>query len=142
MYVVHLHTRTHTLFHSIDVYVCVCVHILYISILIIQISLLHICLCCFQVLCNALWYITNQQQVINDAAQRKRNVLPIPQAFAAYVGYNNLKRKKLKSQPMTATELNSHGQALFSLLLKPVVNSSSSWKIMAQDIQELGERNI
>ena len=139
MYVVHLHTRTHTLFYSIDVYVCVCVHILYISILIIQISLLHICLCCFQVLCNALWYITNQQQVINDAAQRKRNVLPIPQAFAAYVGYNNLKRKKLKSQPMTATELNSHGQALFSLLLKPVVNSSSSWKIMAQDIQELGE---
>ena len=66
-------------------------------------------------------------------------MLPIPQAFADYVGYNNLKRKKPKSQPMTATELNSHGQALFSLLLKPVVNSSSSWKIMALEIQKLGE---
>ncbi|KAI0235373.1 hypothetical protein LSAT2_014110 [Lamellibrachia satsuma] len=39
-----------------------------------------------QVLCNALWYVTNQHQVINDAAQRKSKVQPIPSSFDKYVG--------------------------------------------------------
>lgn len=93
----------------------------------------------FQVLCNALWYITNQQGVINDAALRRKNVRPVPDIFTEFTGYNDLKRKKLKSAPMSSQDLNSHGQALYSLLMKPVIGSSSSWQKAAGHIRGLAE---
>ena len=90
-----------------------------------------------QVLCNALWYTTNHHSVINDASKHKKEVLSFPMAFDDYDGYNNIKRKKLKSMPLTATELESHSEALYSLLMKPVVSSSSAWKKAAEEIKQL-----
>lgn len=93
----------------------------------------------FQVLCNALWYVTNHHQTINDASLRKQTLLPVPNIFNDYDGYNEVKRKKLKSCPLSASLLDSHAQALYSLLMKPVVNSSVSWKQGAEDIKQLAE---
>jgi hypothetical protein len=97
------------------------------------------CSALFQVLCNALWYITNQQQVIDDAALRKKEVLPVPPAFGEYTGFNQRARKKQKSLQMSAIELESHGQALYSLLMKPVANSSPAWVKASTEIKQLAE---
>lgn len=70
---------------------------------------------------------------------RKQSVLPIPKIFNDYDGYNEVKRKRLKSCPLSASLLDSHAQALYSLLMKPVVNSSTSWKQGAEDIKQLAD---
>lgn len=93
----------------------------------------------FQVLCNALWYITNQHSTINEASLRKKTVLPIPKIFSDYDGYNEVKRKRLKSCQLSASDLDRHAQALYSLLMKPVVNSSIQWKQGAEDIKQLAD---
>ena len=93
----------------------------------------------FQVLCNSLWYVTNQHEVINQAALRRKGVLPIPEAFDIYTGYNDLRRKKAKQHPLSALELETHSQALYSILMKPVVNSSESWKRVGDEIKELAD---
>lgn len=80
------------------------------------------------VLCNALWYLTNQHSVIDEASRHKKNIQPVPDVFSKYEGFNDLKRKKLKSQPLKSTDLKTHAEAIYSLLLKPVVNSSPEWK--------------
>ena len=90
-------------------------------------------------MCNALWYITNQHSTINEASMRKKDVLPVPQIFSDYDGFNEVKRKRLKSSPLSATLLDSHAQALYSLHMKPVVNSSTSWKQGAEDIKQLAD---
>ncbi|KAL5010544.1 hypothetical protein ScPMuIL_012849 [Solemya velum] len=92
-----------------------------------------------QVLCNALWYITNQHSTINEASLRKKTVLPIPKIFSDYDGYNEVKRKRLKSCQLSASDLDRHAQALYSLLMKPVVNSSIQWKQGAEDIKQLAD---
>lgn len=56
-----------------------------------------------------------------------------------YDGFNDVKRKKMKALPMSSSELESHAQALFSLLMKPVVNSSAQWKNFGIEIQSLAE---
>lgn len=38
---------------------------------------------------------------------------------------------------MSSSELESHGQALYSLLLKPVVNNSPDWKYASEIIRQL-----
>ncbi|WAR05310.1 hypothetical protein MAR_020679 [Mya arenaria] len=53
-----------------------------------------------QVLCNALWYLTNHHDTINGAAMRQKHLLPIPMAFEAFTGYNDVKRKKAKAQQL------------------------------------------
>lgn len=40
---------------------------------------------------------------------------------------------------MSATDLNSHAQALYSLLLRPVANSSPSWKEASDNIRQLAD---
>lgn len=56
-----------------------------------------------------------------------------------YDGFNDVKRKKMKALPMSSSELESHAQALFSLLMKPVVNSSAQCKNFGIEIQSLAE---
>jgi len=92
-----------------------------------------------KVLCNALWYTTNDHATINDAAKYRKDVLSIPSAFVDYDGYNEVKRKKMKAVPLRSSELDSHSQALFSLLMKPVVNSSAQWKEAGIEIKSLAE---
>ncbi|XP_052793028.1 uncharacterized protein LOC128226946 [Mya arenaria] len=91
------------------------------------------------VLCNALWYITNHHTTINDAAARYKDVLPVPPAFENYDGYNDVKRKKIKMTQMSARELESHSQALYSLLMKPVVSSTAKWLDGKKEIEQLAE---
>ena len=49
----------------------------------------------------------------------------MPEPFEKLQGYNDFKRKKLKAQPMTQDGLNSHSEALYSLLNRPIF--SSGW---------------
>jgi hypothetical protein len=92
----------------------------------------------FQVMTNALWYVTNHHATFQDAA-RRLHVTPIPEAFKDYQEYNNEKRKKKKMSSLNAKELESHSQALFSLLLKPVMKSSPAFIKLHDDIQSLAE---
>ncbi|KAI8503983.1 hypothetical protein Bbelb_180510 [Branchiostoma belcheri] len=92
-----------------------------------------------QVLCNSLWYVTNQHVVINDAALRKKSVTAVPVAFDKYQGYNDYKRKKMKAQQMSSTQLNSHAQALYSLCNRPVMKSSAAWVEVHNDIEKLAD---
>lgn len=64
-------------------------------------------------LCNALWYITNQHMTINDAACDREAVTPIPAVFDGYQGFNEVKRKKLKQMPLDAGCLKSHAETLY-----------------------------
>lgn len=43
----------------------------------------------------------------------------------------------MKSAPMSSQALNSHGQALYSLLMKPVIGSSPAWQQVKEDISQL-----
>ncbi|XP_061191740.1 uncharacterized protein LOC133199978 [Saccostrea echinata] len=90
-----------------------------------------------QVLCNALWYLTNQHSVIDEASRHKKNVQPVPVVFSKYEGFNDLKRKKLKSQPLKLSDLKMHAEAIYSLMLKPVVNSSPEWKTESDNFKQL-----
>lgn len=79
-------------------------------------------------LCIVLWYFTNQHSVIDEASRHKKNIQPVPVVFSKYEGFNDLKRKKLKSQPLKSIDLKTHAEAIYNLLLKPFVNSSPEWK--------------
>ena len=90
-----------------------------------------------QVTCNALWFITNQHAVIQTRSMREKNVMPVPSCFSEYQGFNEMKRKKLKEQPMSSTVLNAHAEALFSVLQKPIMQSSNEWKKLHDDLSSL-----
>ena len=51
---------------------------------------------CLQVLTNALWYIINYHLTINKVSKQTKEVFPIPKLFQGYVGYNEIKRKKVR----------------------------------------------
>lgn len=89
-------------------------------------------------LCNALWYVTNKHDTINEESSRK-SVLAIPKFFKKYQNYNDTKRKKMKCIKLSANSLESHSQALYSILLKPVIKSSPSWCRLHDDIKALAD---
>jgi len=95
--------------------------------------------CCFQVITNALWYLTNHHSTINDAALRFKGVVSVPEDFETFQGYNNLKRKKLKSQPMEQNLLNSHSEAIYSLINRPVFASDEYWINFKTVLESLAE---
>ena len=45
----------------------------------------------------------------------------------------------MKAMPMKSSELHSHSEALYSLLLKPIVNSSVPWKRVGDKIKDLAD---
>lgn len=47
--------------------------------------------------------ITNQYAVLEDAPHQKQEVVSVPSVLAGFQGYNEVKRKKQKEQPMTAS---------------------------------------
>ena len=74
---------------------------------------------------------------INGASLRRKEVLSIPLAFQKFEGFDERRRKKLKSVQLSTMELNSHSPVLYSLLQKPVINSSSNWKAFGDEIKQL-----
>lgn len=58
-----------------------------------------------QVLTNALWYITNQHDTINDRARREKEVLGVPPEFDKFKNYNDLKKKRQKLGTLEATQM-------------------------------------
>ena len=87
-------------------------------------------------LTNALWRIT--AKLINETARRKANVQPIPPAFQEYKDMDNFQNKKQKPRKLTSVELNSLGEGLYALLMKPV-KSSKNWVGMLEDIKHLAD---
>ena len=63
----------------------------------------------------------------------------MPSAFDEYQHFNKLKQKKQKMHPLSATDLKSHGECLYSLLMKPFVNNSPKWEQAATDIKNLAD---
>ena len=80
-----------------------------------------------QVLCNALWYVTNQHVAFESASKHLSDVFAVPSLFDSFQGYNDIKRKRTKEMPMTAEQLRSHSEALYSLCLKPIMKSTEAW---------------
>ena len=86
---------------------------------------------CLQALTNALWYITNDHLTINEASKQAKKVTAIPKLFEGCVGYNDIKRKKVKDMPLCSALLHLHVQTLHFLLFKPYVKSTGSWKTIS-----------
>uniref|UniRef100_A0A8W8K6P7 Uncharacterized protein n=1 Tax=Magallana gigas TaxID=29159 RepID=A0A8W8K6P7_MAGGI len=63
-----------------------------------------------QVLTNALWYITNQHDTINDRARREKEVLGVPPEFDKFKNYNDLKKKRQKLGTHEATQMKTHSE--------------------------------
>ncbi|CAG2185017.1 unnamed protein product [Mytilus edulis] len=91
----------------------------------------------FQVLCNALWYVTNHIDTINAASRHKSNVTSFPLCYEQYKDINDTKRKKMKTPSLSADQLESHSQALYSVLMKPVMKKYSAWCKAHEDIKSL-----
>lgn len=93
-----------------------------------------------QVVCNALWMVTSHHETIRLASQREGGK-PIPPPFNAEVfkNRNDFKKKKIKKANLSGSELNSHAQALYSLLLKPVMKSTQGWCRVHDEIQALAD---
>ena len=90
-------------------------------------------------LCNALWYATNQHITIEEASQKKKDVHPVPVTFSKYQGYDEYKRKKVKERPMDQSGLFSHAQALYSICSRPIFKSSKEWAAMGDDVKGLAD---
>ena len=69
----------------------------------------------------------------------KKAEQPVPPMFSKYVRYIDVKRKKTKEAPMSSEQLYSHSQALYTLLLKPVVRSTVAWKDATINIKHLAD---
>jgi hypothetical protein len=42
---------------------------------------------------NAVWYLTNQHQVIEEASRKSSKVIPVPELFDKFQGYDDYKKK-------------------------------------------------
>ena len=87
----------------------------------------------FQVICNALWYLTNQHMVIADAALH-HDITTVPCIFSTLQGFNEIKRKKIKEQPMSQDQLNKHAECLVSVLDRAIISTNPTF---LEAIQEL-----
>ena len=50
---------------------------------------------------------------IGDAARDRSSVIPVPEVFEIYQGFNDVKRKKVKQMPLDVRGLQSHSEALY-----------------------------
>ena len=63
---------------------------------------------------------------INDASLRRKEVLPVPPAFQKFEGFDERRRKILKSVLLSSMELNSHSQVLYT-----------NWKAFGDEVKQL-----
>ena len=87
----------------------------------------------------ALWYIRNDYLTINEVSKQAKEMTTIPRLFKGYVGYNEIKRDKVKAIPLLSDLIHSHVQALYFLLLKPYAKSTGSWKAISDGIRDLAD---
>ncbi|XP_053389760.1 uncharacterized protein LOC128552729 [Mercenaria mercenaria] len=90
-----------------------------------------------QVITSALWCLTNHHLTINDAAKTSKDVIEVPKLFETFQGYNDFKRKKLKSQPLSQELCDSHGNASMNIVTRPVFHSDVHWQQFREDIDNL-----
>ena len=85
---------------------------------------------CVAVITNALWYVTNDYHTINNARKHHSSIIPIPKVFENFDGYNDVKRKKMKSLPLDRTTLHSmhkrYTACCFDYVLLP--KSGNPWR--------------
>lgn len=91
-------------------------------------------------LCNALWCVINHHETIKDAS-RTKEVTAIPPPFNSekFKNQNDTKKEKIKNSKLSANEQKAHSQALYSLLLKPVMKSSPAWCTAHNEVKDLAE---
>ena len=94
-------------------------------------------LCFFQVVCNALWYVRNHYNTINEWASHEGICTEIPEAFSKYQGYDDSKRKKVKQHQLSLPLLTAHSVALYNICEKGIMKISPEWKRAHGDFVEL-----
>ena len=57
--------------------------------------------------------------MIRDASLRQSKVLGVPADFDELQGFNDHKRKKMKAEQMTSSELKKHADILYSFCIRP-----------------------
>lgn len=83
--------------------------------------------------------MTNHIDTINEASRHKKDVHSYPTCFEQYKALNVTKKKKIKHTNLSGSQLHSHSQALYGLLLKPVMKSTSSWCKAEEKIKSLAD---
>ena len=62
--------------------------------------------------------------------------MKIPDVFKDLYGFNDIKRKKQKALPLERPDLLSHAEALYSLLLRPIVGTKQ-WQVLSTEVKQL-----
>ena len=94
---------------------------------------------CVNVITNALWYITNDHETINNSHKHSPStIVKIPEVFQNLDGFNEIKRKKQKSLPLERADLLSHAEALYSLLLRPGA-STKQWELFSTEVKQMAD---
>ena len=94
---------------------------------------------CLDIVTDALWCITNNHQTISDRCAKVKGLIPVPKSYDEFTGYNDIKRKKEKSDQLDQGKLFRNSEALHSLLMKPYMNSSPEWTEEARNIESLAK---
>ena len=92
-------------------------------------------------LTNAAWAITNSHNVINDVAYHVSAVKPIPGFFsqAAFRDQNDFKQKKCAKPKLYATDLKSHSNDLYSILLSGNTQATAEWASFREEVNQLAD---
>ncbi len=77
--------------------------------------------------------------VINSAAARRKDLNEVPPVFEKFQGYNEIKRKKVKEQPLCSCLLYNHSQALYSICNRPVMKTNPQWEGMQENVKALAD---
>ena len=94
----------------------------------------------FQLFTNSLWYITNQHLSISNTALKRKEILSVSSVFEKFQGYNDLKRKTLKSKSLDKIRLKSHAQTLYSILNRPIfILKKKKWLEFSDVVESLAE---
>lgn len=76
--------------------------------------------------------------MIYDAALHDSHVTPVPDIWSEFQGFNEMKRKKLKEQPMSCRTLKAHSEALWALCSRPSLDVTQNCGFK-EDIKRLAE---
>lgn len=86
------------------------------------------------VLADALWYLNGHFTVVQERASHMPNIVPIPERFLKFEGFNDYKKKKHKCPNMKSQVLKNHSQTLLQLASKQFC---STWGELQNDIEKL-----
>lgn len=90
---------------------------------------------------NALWELTNHHDCINTKASHITKLRRIPNYWSSFQHYDDYHKKKIKLRKITASSLESHSRAIYSILQKPCL-AIGRWKAAREAMEGLADTMV